>query len=436
MSDLKSLLIKEITIQSLPSSIQESTRPRLGSDTGAQVSVLLCTLFTASPYKVTLVLPAATADWIIFLTCFWKSLEQDSRQNVLVHGMTSQDDLNGLSDGTILTQSYLSRRFANLGSFMVPSFIVSYLFYFGIGGFLHFWYYVRQREMASEWKCQPNHFLSTRLELHEILVGVFSLTIGAFISSCIACWVMNDGFSMIYFGVSDYGWFWFFLQWPIIFVMQDYMTYWIHRIYHMPFLYKHFHKLHHTYKHPTAFSVTAIHPFEFISIQLIYILPMFVLPVHWVPYSTILIYTYYHGIIDHSGINFKRQWWQPWQPDCIFHDNHHQYFHVNFGFNIEYWDKLHGTYRRKDRLYTEDIFWGTGKTLAESSSMELEADLAERNSENPKAYRNNEMTFKLTEQDKGLWSSSVAFLKSFIKRETSKMDKDKIVGPPSDFGAV
>ena len=59
-----------------------------------------------------------------------------------------------------------------------------------------------------------------------------------------------------------------------------------------------------------------------------------------VPFSFILMYTYYHGIIDHSGITFKRQWWQPWQPDCIFHDNHHQYFHVNFGFNIEYWDKV------------------------------------------------------------------------------------------------
>ena len=54
------------------------------------------------------------------------------------------------------------------------------------------------------------------------------------------------------------------------------------------------------------------------------------------------MYTYYHGIIDHSGINFKRQFWQPWQPDCIFHDNHHQYFHVNFGFNVEYWDKVRG----------------------------------------------------------------------------------------------
>ena len=78
--------------------------------------------------------------------------------------------------------------------------------------------------------------------------------------------------------------------------------------------------------------------------------------VRWflVPFSLVLMYTYYHGIIDHSGITFKRLWWQPWQPDCIFHDNHHQYFHVNFGFNIEYWDKV----RQIQGAITEmQIFW-------------------------------------------------------------------------------
>lgn len=59
-----------------------------------------------------------------------------------------------------------------------------------------------------------------------------------------------------------------------------------------------------------------------------------------VPIEVIAIYTYYHGITTHSGINFKAKWWQPWQPDSIFHDNHHQYYHVNFGFNFEIWDKV------------------------------------------------------------------------------------------------
>ena len=111
-------------------------------------------------------------------------------------------------------------------------------------------------------------------------------------------------------------------------------------MYHTPFLYKHFHKMHHTYKQPTAFSVTAIHPIEFVHMQCVLMSPIFLVPVHWLTMVVLMMYIYYHGIIDHSGITFKAYWWQPWQPPCIFHDNHHQYFHVNFGFNIEYWDHV------------------------------------------------------------------------------------------------
>lgn len=111
------------------------------------------------------------------------------------------------------------------------------------------------------------------------------------------------------------------------------------------------------------------------------------------------MYTYYHGIIDHSGIAFKAQWWQPWQPDAIFHDNHHQYFHVNYGFNMSIWDRLHGTFRRKNRVYGEDIFYGRGKGLDEVSSEVLANDLAERKSENPLAYRGNVNENDLTDDD-------------------------------------
>lgn len=166
--------------------------------------------------------------------------------------------------------------------------------------------------------------------------------------------------------------------------LQDYMTYWLHRIYHMPFLYKRFHKLHHRYKQPTAFSVTAIHPVESIHIQLFLATPLILVPVHWckcdwsqflalfywinivmaVPFYTSAFYAYYHGILDHSGVNFKSYWWQPWQPDAIFHDNHHQYFHVNFAFNISYWDKV-GWFLTQDRIYI--IFFSYTELIEEKT---------------------------------------------------------------------
>ena len=137
------------------------------------------------------------------------------------------------------------------------------------------------RDQAKEWKCQPYHWLPRDLEIHEMVVGAFSLALGSLLSSAIACWILNDGYSKVYFDVAEHGYVWFVLQIPIVFIGQDYIIYWSHRIFHLPFLYKNFHKLHHTYKQPTAFSVTAIHPVEFVIFQGIYISPMFIFTVHW-----------------------------------------------------------------------------------------------------------------------------------------------------------
>nr|CAD7201735.1 unnamed protein product [Timema douglasi] len=287
----------------------------------------------------------------------------------------------------------------NLVYYWIGTSTISYTMYFAIGGFLHWYYYLNRRDRPHEWKCQPEKFLPPDLERNEIILGSLSLLVTNTVSALTACYISNGGWSYVYHDFSEYSWAWWFLQWAVIFVYQDYMTYWIHRVYHTPFLYKNFHKMHHKYKQPTAFSVTAIHPVEILHIQITLMLPIFFIPLHFIPFYAVALYTYYHGIIDHSGINFKAHWWQPWQPDAIFHDNHHQYFHVNFGFNCSIWDKIHGTYRRKDRIYTEDIYYGKGKALNEVSENELMNDIKERKSENPLAYRNNNMEFELTEED-------------------------------------
>jgi len=287
----------------------------------------------------------------------------------------------------------------NVHYHLLAASITSYGMYFFIGGFIHWYYYVRQRDKAEDWKCQPNKWLPPDLERHEIMLGSLSLIFTSAISALLTCYLSNGGWSTVYYEFGEYTWIWWFLQWPVIFIYQDYVTYWMHRVYHTPFLYKHFHKLHHKYKQPTAFSVTAIHPVEIVHIQLTLLIPLFIIPIHFVPLSVIELYTYYHGIIDHSGVDFKAYWWQPWQPDAIFHDNHHQYFHVNFSFNCDIWDKIHGTYRRRDRIYREDIFYGRGKALREATEEEIKSEIQERESENPLAYRNNEMVYKITKTD-------------------------------------
>lgn len=319
-------------------------------------------------------------EWLLILVHFLKAFNYGSVSNET----TTNGSLPSARPWSLNLEDY---RLQGVGYYWVYATTISYTFYLGVGGFLHWYYYVRQRDRAEEWKCQPKKFMSPELERDEILLGSLSLFIGSTISAFISCYVMNGGSTKIYYSVSDYGWLWYFASWPVVFMWQDYLTYWHHRFYHLPFFYKNFHKLHHKYKQPTAFSVTAIHPFEFVHMQAVLVSPMVLFPVHWTVFVTILAYLYYHGIIDHSGINFKAHWWQPWQPDCIFHDNHHQYFHVNFGFNMEIWDKIHGTYRQKNKVYREDIFYGKGKDISSCTQSELIEDLSQRESENVLAYR-------------------------------------------------
>lgn len=61
--------------------------------------------------------------------------------------------------------------------------------------------------------------------------------------------------------------------------------------------------------------------------------------------------------------------------------------------------QIHGTYRRKDRIYREDIFYGKGKSFVDVNVDELKEDLKERESENPKAYRGNKSHYKLSRKE-------------------------------------
>jgi lathosterol oxidase len=82
------------------------------------------------------------------------------------------------------------------------------------------YYYVRQRDNAEEWKCQPHKWLSPDLERHEILLGSLSLFVTSSLSSLITCYLSNGGWSKLYYEFDEYTWIWWFLQWPVIFIFQ------------------------------------------------------------------------------------------------------------------------------------------------------------------------------------------------------------------------
>ncbi|CAG0884393.1 unnamed protein product [Cyprideis torosa] len=242
-----------------------------------------------------------------------------------------------------------------LSSFLTAS-IFSVLGFFGIGGAFH----VSLHPVVAQW--------------------VVALRTCNFFTTILSTYIKNGGWTMLYYRIDEYPMWWFVLQWPIFYILHDFTIYWVHRLFHTPWLYKNSHKLHHMYKQPTVFSVTAIHPLEISFNQMAMICGIFFLPLHVLTVVCQTAYVFYHGIVDHSGVKLESMW--PWQPNSTFHDNHHQYFHVNFGFNLETWDKLFGTYRQKDRIYREHIYYGKGLAFDEVDEATLREEEEERHAEN------------------------------------------------------
>ena len=200
--------------------------------------------------------------------------------------------------------------------------ISSFLIYHIVCGYLQWEYYYKQRDQPKKWKCQPDKFLTPSNERHEILVGTLNILYGGSLSGTVSCWIANGNYTTVYFRPDEYGYLYLILSIPVVFLYIEASAYYYHRMVHFPFLYKHLHKHHHRYHSPTAYSAVAMSPIEITFFMLFFVVPLFTIPVHAWVFAGNLMYINYYGMLDHSGIKLTS--WFPWQPDSMFHDDHHR----------------------------------------------------------------------------------------------------------------
>jgi lathosterol oxidase len=240
--------------------------------------------------------------------------------------------------------------------YVLMSVVGGNLFYLGFGYFVHWWHYSKNRNMAGEWKLQPERFLSKKLEREAILLGTFNMNVASTITGFLAWGVIEKGWTQIYFTFNDYSYGWAFLSFILALLVVDGGAYYFHTLGHKPWMYKHFHSMHHKYLAPTYFTLSAVHPVEWLVHTCYIIAPAFLFPIHWVLYLAVLIIAFLYGFLDHSGIKFNFN--LPFHGSNSFHDDHHKYFHVNFGFLTPLFDMIHDTSRREGHQYDEDTFTG------------------------------------------------------------------------------
>lgn len=117
-------------------------------------------------------------------------------------------------------------------------------------------------------------------------------------------------------------------------ILTDILFYTCHRIFHIKYLYKKYHKIHHEITAPVGISALYTTPIDFYFSNIIPVyFPMVILSAH--PYTIniwVILTTIITIFVSHGGFKWVSS----------YHDYHHEKFNKNYGINV-FMDYLMGT---------------------------------------------------------------------------------------------
>ena len=156
------------------------------------------------------------------------------------------------------------------------------------------------------------------------------------------------GYSKLYDDVSEYGWGYFFLSIAMYLFFTDYLIYWIHRIEHIPVIYKHIHKPHHKWIIPTPFASHAFHPIDGYAQSIPYHLFIFIFPLHRKLYLALFVAVNFWSIFIHDSDMITGHALEKVINGPAHHTLHHLYFTCNYGQYFTWADRVGKSYRQPD----------------------------------------------------------------------------------------
>ena len=217
-----------------------------------------------------------------------------------------------------------------------------------VAGGLH-WYFYTRRGQGKALKFDPrdqakgNRLWSFSNQVHDNMFwslgsGVAQMT--AF--QVLVTWGMANGYApTITFASNPV---WFVVALVLIPIWSAFHFYWVHRLLHIPVLYRHVHSLHHRNVNVGPWSGLSMHPVE-------HLLYHSTLLIHWIVASH-PIHLIFHVIwqgpgaaMTHTGyedllIKDKRRL----ALGTFYHQLHHRYYECNYGNQEMPWDRWFGTF--------------------------------------------------------------------------------------------
>ena len=171
-------------------------------------------------------------------------------------------------------------------------------------------------------------------------------------------YAQQAGLTKIYVNVGERGWPYFWASIAVAVLVHDAYFYWTHRLLHWRPLYRLAHHVHHRSASPTPWAAYAFHPLEAVIQAGVYLLIVFVIPMHPLALMLFLVYMIVRNVVGHLGFEvwpsgFARHPLTRWHLTPTHHDLHHRFGKGNYGLYFGFWDDWIGT-NRADYAATYD----------------------------------------------------------------------------------
>jgi len=222
--------------------------------------------------------------------------------------------------------------------------------YFIVAGIAYILFYLLIKNRTSYKKIQQR-FPNLKDYAREIGYSIITIAIFALVPLLILDQKAIRFHTFFYTNVHQYGRLYFFLAFPLMFIIHDTYFYWTHRLMHHKRLFRVFHLVHHKSINPSPWAAYSFHPLEAIVEAGIFAVFLFTLPVSPLHLAIFFFTMIVYNVYGHLGYElypkgFSRHWLGKWINTSVNHNQHHQYFKGNYGLYFTFWDRLMGTLRK------------------------------------------------------------------------------------------
>lgn len=230
--------------------------------------------------------------------------------------------------------------------------------YFMMAGLAFLLFYIVWRNRFFYQKIQTR-FPKNQDYLREIFYSFLTICIFSFVSVVLFVHPQVAPHTTRYLQISDYGWTYYFMVYPLMFIMHDTYFYFSHRLMHHKLLFKWFHLVHHKSTNPSPWAAYAFHPLEAVVEVGIVIIFLFTIPIHKSHLLIFFLMMIIYNVYGHLGYElypkgFSKSTVGRWINTSVNHNQHHQYFTGNYGLYFLFWDRIFGTVREDyDAKYEE-----------------------------------------------------------------------------------